>query len=48
MKEEYKIVRVVFMGVGGLFGMMGYGLKLEKDWVGVGLVRGGLLWGVWG
>lgn len=41
LKQQYKIVTLVFIGLAALFAIMAYGFNLQNPWVPVAFLTGG-------
>lgn len=48
LKQQYKIVALVFIGLAVLFGVMAYGFKVQNAWVPVAFLTGGFFSGLAG
>ena len=48
LKQQYKIVTLVFIGLAALFAVMAYGFNLQNPWVPVAFLTGGFFSGLSG
>lgn len=48
LKQQYKIVTLVFIGLAALFAIMAYGFNLQNHWVAVAFLTGGFFSGLSG
>ncbi len=48
LKQQYKIVGLVFLGLVILFSVMAYGFNLQNPWIPVAFLTGGLFSGLSG
>ena len=48
LKQQYKIVTLVFIGLAALFAIMAYGFNLQNPWVPVAFLTGGFFSGLSG
>ncbi|WP_099464265.1 MULTISPECIES: sodium-translocating pyrophosphatase [Parabacteroides] len=48
LKQQYKVVALVFLGLVVLFSIMAYGLKVQNEWVPIAFLTGGFFSGLAG